>query len=275
MPPEQARGARTDHRADIYGVGAMLYRALTGRLPFDAVDPGEALSMVLTEEPPRPRSIDASIPEALELVIQRAMSKDPEDRYQSMAEFEEALAPFDPLTMASLSMTPSAPNAARPVNPRAVTLMSQSSVDLARTTREAKLARPTLAVLSLIAYVWTVGCFVDGIGGALAVVRATALSRAEVLVIALTVGAASITPAVFWVRYVRSIWHNSVRAVERANSLRRLAIAAIFPYGLLALVSRMLGQGGDPEWSVALSAASLTIAAGTYAVERFSRRRRA
>ena len=51
---------------------------------------------VLTQDPPRPRSIEASIPESLEMVIQKAMSKSPQERYQNMAELEADLAPWDP-----------------------------------------------------------------------------------------------------------------------------------------------------------------------------------
>ena len=96
MAPEQARGDKVDHRADIYAVGGILYRALTGKKPFDSDDPSATLTQVLTEDPERPRSIDPTIPQALELVIQRAMEKKPEDRYQSMAELEADLLPFDP-----------------------------------------------------------------------------------------------------------------------------------------------------------------------------------
>ena len=107
MPPEQARGGKTDLRADVYGVGAMLYRAVTGRLPFDSDDASEALSMVLTQEPPRPRGDQPSIPEALELVIQRGDGEGADDRYRSMAELDERLAPFDAeAVVGSVSLLP-------------------------------------------------------------------------------------------------------------------------------------------------------------------------
>src|SRR5690606_6921779 len=95
MAPEQARGERVDHRADIYAVGAILYCAVTGNRPFDRGDPTATLTAVLTEDPPRPRSIEATIPEALELIIRRAMAKIPSARYQSMADLDHDLEPFD------------------------------------------------------------------------------------------------------------------------------------------------------------------------------------
>src|SRR5262245_63819311 len=96
MAPEQARGDRVDARADVYAVGAILYRALTGRKPFEGLDPMATLTAVLTTEPERPSAIDPSIPLALELVVQRAMAKAPKDRYQTMDELEQDLAAFDP-----------------------------------------------------------------------------------------------------------------------------------------------------------------------------------
>src|SRR5580698_6612843 len=93
MAPEQARGERVDHRVDVYAVGAILYCALTGQRPFDRGDPTATLTAVLTQDPPRPRSIEPSIPEALEMVIQRAMAKEPKDRYESMTDLDAALEP--------------------------------------------------------------------------------------------------------------------------------------------------------------------------------------
>ena len=94
MSPEQAAGAKVDARTDIYAVGAILYRALTGRAPFQGGDAAEVLSLVLTAEPPRPMSLDPSIPDGLELLIQRAMAKAVGERYQSMDELDQALAAF-------------------------------------------------------------------------------------------------------------------------------------------------------------------------------------
>ena len=95
MPPEQARATRVDHRADIYAVGAILYEAVTGRPAFDEDDPISTLAAVLTRDPPRPCSIDPALPPALELMIQKAMAKKPEERYRTMREFDLALAEFD------------------------------------------------------------------------------------------------------------------------------------------------------------------------------------
>jgi serine/threonine protein kinase len=95
MAPEQARGKPVDLRADVYSTGAVLYFALTGRRPFDSDDPTSTISMVLTQDPPRPRSIDPRIPEALELIVRQAMAKEARDRYPTMSDLEKALAVFE------------------------------------------------------------------------------------------------------------------------------------------------------------------------------------
>jgi len=95
MAPEQARGDKVDARADIYAAGAILYRAVTGKKPFEGRDPMATLTAVLTEEPPRPSELNPAVPLSLELVIQKAMAKNPAERFQTMAELDAALAPFD------------------------------------------------------------------------------------------------------------------------------------------------------------------------------------
>src|SRR5882724_7161 len=57
MPPEQARGQKVDHRADVYGLGTILYTMLTGRPPFEEETPQATILAVLNSEPPRPRSL--------------------------------------------------------------------------------------------------------------------------------------------------------------------------------------------------------------------------
>jgi serine/threonine-protein kinase len=95
MPPEQARGRRVDHRADIYAVGAILYETLTGKPPFERTDPISTLGAVLTRAPAAPTSLAPEIPAGLERVVQKAMEKLPERRYASMLELDAALAEFD------------------------------------------------------------------------------------------------------------------------------------------------------------------------------------
>ncbi|MDC3960529.1 serine/threonine-protein kinase [Polyangium jinanense] len=112
MSPEQAKGQKIDHRTDIYAVGAILYAVLTGRRPFDGDEPTSILMRVLSEDPPRPRTLEPSIPDNVEMIIQRAMAKEPQDRFQDIRELDEALTPFDPeASSAGTSVTGSSASA--------------------------------------------------------------------------------------------------------------------------------------------------------------------
>src|SRR6478609_12094664 len=77
MAPEQASGQPVDHRTDVYGAGAVLFTMLTGRPPFDADTPQATVLAVMNSDPPRPRSIEPSILPRLELIIERAMARNP------------------------------------------------------------------------------------------------------------------------------------------------------------------------------------------------------
>src|SRR5262249_3327926 len=97
MAPEQARGdiEALGPRSDVYSVGAMLYHLLTGEMPF--VTPGAKVSqhMVLRcalEGPPRPvHEIEAEVPEELAAICERAMAREPGERYADMGALADDL----------------------------------------------------------------------------------------------------------------------------------------------------------------------------------------
>ncbi len=94
MAPEQVVGARVDGRADLYALGCVLYRMLTGRLPFDGKTRYELYQKHL-QEAPRPFSEvrpDLQFPERLELIVMKALAKRPAQRFQTAGEMREALA---------------------------------------------------------------------------------------------------------------------------------------------------------------------------------------
>jgi serine/threonine-protein kinase len=93
MAPEQVRGEPLDARADLYSVGATLYRVLTGVPPFDAPSPMSVLAKHLTDDvvPPRTRVPERALPAGADRIVLRAMAKVPADRYPSAIEMREDL----------------------------------------------------------------------------------------------------------------------------------------------------------------------------------------
>jgi len=92
MPPEQTMDAgAVDLRADIYSLGATLYKMLTARPPFKKRDLRETVRAIRKDPVPDPRLHNSDIPESLSLVLRKALHKDPDDRYSSMKDFQDAL----------------------------------------------------------------------------------------------------------------------------------------------------------------------------------------
>jgi serine/threonine protein kinase len=91
MSPEQARGERIDFRADVYGLGVMIFELFTGRVPFRAETPIATIFKHLQEPPPLEGPEAAGIPPALVPVLASCLAKDPEARYPSASALVEAL----------------------------------------------------------------------------------------------------------------------------------------------------------------------------------------
>ena len=102
MPPEQARGQKElDERADIYALGVILFELLSGRKPHDGENYNSILYSILMQAAPRIETFRADLPPDLAAIVHRAMAADPNDRFQTVSELGQALAPFT-----GRSMTP-------------------------------------------------------------------------------------------------------------------------------------------------------------------------
>ncbi len=106
MSPEQTRGEVLDGRSDVFSLGCVLYEAATGTRPFRGSSVLAVLREVAEGIPPRPSALRPELPLELELILERALAKEKDGRFQTAAEFAEALKQFKGLAPVALKEEP-------------------------------------------------------------------------------------------------------------------------------------------------------------------------
>lgn len=219
MAPEQATGQRGDHRVDIYGVGVILYVALTGRPPFDEETLPAMLVAVMTADPPRPRRLVPEIPEGLELLVQRAMAKSPDERYQSISELRSGLEAAVPLKD---SVKMQAPGRMR----------LNSTLQQSEEAYELRTSRFRLVFYGLVAVLLFIACLTAAVSGLELFTGPFEFSSTELILIMAGICGTIATPAVLAFRHFkRTIWSNSAKVVDALARIQGPVVAGLITYG--------------------------------------------
>ncbi len=270
ISPEQAAGRPVDQRTDIYAVGAILYRALTGRLPFDGESTAQILSAVLAGNAPRPRTLEPAISDTLEMTLQRAMAVSPTARFATMQELEQELAfeeqelepPGQQLEPArELARTepgeelPPSDSSGASARLQRATRRSSSRLR-SPNAREARRSRPTVIVSSLILCLWATACLTHPLALWLGQdAKQGSGSAARLLFVLLGVAIVAAGPTVLWIRYLMRVWPNAMAVLELARLLRLMVAAAVGTYASVSLLAGLFTLAGALELSgLALSA---------------------
>jgi serine/threonine protein kinase len=249
MPPEQAAGKTIDGRVDVYGVGAILYRALTGRLPYGDDEPTVTIAKLLTSEPERPRQIAPDIPESLEMIIQKAMAREPDRRFQTLRELEQALEAFE-----------SNQKQQQPAKSGLTRVTSTSSDE------EIAAARPQffleIATAVVVAFLSLLG-LLDGV---IRLARGLGLSKLEFALALLALLGLFGTPLGLLVRHIKkTIWPDTNRVVELSQRFRTpllISLAVVGSFSIFVHVFEgIAGAGtgaGRALWEVLVPVVAVT-----------------
>jgi len=227
MAPEQARGAaKADLRSDLYAVGAVLYRALSGRAPYLEEDVQATLVRLLEHAPERLSTLAPEAPLGLVAVIERAMARDPAQRFGSADELDAALAIFDRGPSPALGR----------VEEKAGAELHAGAAQ--RSTLRARLLRPT-AVLTLLAFACVTS--VSGLLVATAVTRlwssAGGLSMPERVLGLVVAGLTFALSMLHGGRALRRAYANAAEVSALSLSLRRTLLGLLGALGVWAALS--------------------------------------
>ena len=246
MAPEQARGERSDHRLDVYGLGTILYTALSGRVPFNEESPQATILAVLRKSPVPLQTLVPTIPLYLQSAVERAMAKLPDERFATMRELREALVP--------VSSDPE-PDAAQIVRvsetPGAAGLQLDGGAApadrLARLGFTGRVSTLKLAGATLLANLVALTMVTVAVSGVPAFVSAPSLLRLLPIVHILAV----VATALAFPLLVNWWWRRSHQGPERTDDLRRslqrVLLSSLLAFAVGALTIRLAAVFAAPR----------------------------
>ena len=122
MSPEQVLGKTLDGRSDLFSVGVMLYQMVTGERPFEGQSITTIMYKIVHEEPIAPRKLDSTIHPGLNAIVEKALAKAPEARFQTGSELAAAIENYKQLGSGAVTLTGNETTAALPPLPETATL---------------------------------------------------------------------------------------------------------------------------------------------------------
>ncbi len=184
MSPEHVRGVRDiDHRSDLWSLGVIIFRAVTGRLPFDSENVGDVIGKILADPIPKPTHIAPDLPPAIDDYFSRALSRDRNQRFQSAKEMADVFAELVRSPEAArISLDRLSSNPGKPPQASAVPATTAASLPaLSDTTGEGTVTKATAVATPISSAKSGSSAVLKGIAAGLAIVIA---AGATVLVLA-------------------------------------------------------------------------------------------
>jgi eukaryotic-like serine/threonine-protein kinase len=155
MAPEQVRGGKLDARTDLFALGILLYAITTGKHPFRGENPAQTVQNICAERPPTPPSaLVSDYPAALEQVVMKSISKDPDARFatatEMLAALEDAMpGPLEASFDARVAEYMKSLFGSRPSERRAALRMAQEHLDRQRGESSSSISVATLRAISI------------------------------------------------------------------------------------------------------------------------------
>lgn len=249
MSPEQAHSpSDVDERGEVYAVGALLYHMLSGAPPYGELDATQTLTRLLSGEPPRLTALASSVPEGVAAIVERAMSRDPADRFQTTGDLAAALEPY-----------------------------THAAADRA-TDREARWLRPR-ALFAVVGTALLAGVWCAGVSFEIGVIAGAFESWPEWALIVLRSSPAvgALLVLALGLRSLAARWRSAPRVTALVVGFRRAVWLAVAALGLVhagrlavALFGARSGLTDANEAIAALVIALLVGVAGAFALSRLS-----